>query len=228
MNIRSQNVPLSGGIIQEKESIYAKVLNIENFKAGWLRRWKERRNITFKIISGESNSVTSEMVNAGKETSLPTLLSNYELKNIYNADEFGLFYKCVINKTYQLKSEKCPGGKLSKIRITGMVAANVVGNKIPMFVIGKSQKPRCFKNVKFLPCRYRNQKKSWMDGALFEEWVRELDRKFASEGRSNALVIHNCPAHPHIENLKSIKLFFFYHQIQHQQHNLWIKALSDH
>ena len=148
------------------------------------------------------------MVNAWKETSLLTLLSNYELKEIYNADEFGLFYKCVINKTYQLKSEKCSGGKLSKIRITGMAAANAVGDKIPMFVIGKSQKPRCFKNVKFLPCRYRNQKKSWMDGALFEEWVRELDRKFASEGRSIALVIDNCPAHPHIENLKSIKLFF--------------------
>ena len=175
--MRSQNVPLSGGIIQEKASIYAKELNIENFKAwdGWLRRWKERRNILFKTISGESNSVTSEMVNAWKETSLPTLLSNYKLKNIYNADEFGLFYKCVINKTYQFKSEKWSGGNLSKIGITGMAAANAVGDKIPMFVIGKSPKPHCLKNVKFLPCRYRNQKKSWMDGALFQEWVREVD-----------------------------------------------------
>ena len=43
---------------------------------------------------------------------------------------------------------------------------------------------------------------------LFEEWVRELDRKFLSEGRNVALVIDNCPAHPHIENLKAIKLFF--------------------
>ena len=163
--MRSENVPLSGGIIQEKASIYAKKLNTENFKAsdGWLRLWKERRNITFKTISGESNSVTSEMINAWKETSLPTLLSNYELKDIYNADEFGLFYKCVINKTYQLKSEKCSGRKLRKICIIGMVAANAVGDKIPMFVIRKSQKPRCFKNVKFLPCRYRNQKKE-LDG----------------------------------------------------------------
>ena len=69
------------------------------------------------------------MVNAWKETSLSTLLSNYELKDIYNADEFGLFYKCVINKTYQLKSEKCSGGKLSKIHISEMAAANVVCDK---------------------------------------------------------------------------------------------------
>ena len=124
------------------------------------------------------------------------------------ADDFGLFYKCVINKTYQYKSEKCSGGKLSKIRITGMAAANAVGDKIPMFVIGKSQNPRCFKSAEFLPCRYRNRKKNWMDGTLLEEWVRELDRKFASEGRSIALVIDNCLAHRHIENLKSIKLFF--------------------
>ena len=39
LNMQSQNVPLSGSIIQEKASIYAKELNTENFKAsdGWLR-----------------------------------------------------------------------------------------------------------------------------------------------------------------------------------------------
>ena len=47
-----------------------------------------------------------------------------------------------------------------------------------------------------------------MDGILFEEWVRELDRKFLSEGRNVALVIDNCPVQQHIENLKAIKLFF--------------------
>ena len=47
-----------------------------------------------------------------------------------------------------------------------------------------------------------------MDGILFEEWVRELDRKFLSVGKSVSLVIDNCPAHHHMENLKSIKLFF--------------------
>ena len=38
------------------------------------------------------------MVNAWKETSLPTLLSNYDLKDIYNTDEFELFYKCMTKK----------------------------------------------------------------------------------------------------------------------------------
>ena len=65
LNIRSQNVHLAGAIIQEKVSSHAKVLNIECFKAsgGWLRRWKLRRNITFKNISGELDYETHEMVN---------------------------------------------------------------------------------------------------------------------------------------------------------------------
>ena len=49
-----------------------------------------------------------------------------------------------------------------------------------------------------------------MDGVLFEEWIREMDKNFVSEGRKVALslMIDNCPAHPKIKNFKSIKLFF--------------------
>ena len=47
-----------------------------------------------------------------------------------------------------------------------------------------------------------------MDGKLFEEWLREVDRKFAFEGRNVAFVIDNCTTHPHTDNLKAIKLYF--------------------
>ena len=143
------------------------------------------------------------------ETTLPTIISNYKLEDIFNADEIGLFYQALPSKTLHLKSEKCVGGKHSKTRLTGMAAANAVGEKLPMFVIGKSARPRCFAGVRNLPCRYRLQKKSWMDSALFEEWVRELDRKFVREGRKIVLIVDNCPAHPHIEGLDTIQLVFF-------------------
>lgn len=77
-------------------------------------------------------------------------------KDIYNADKFGLFYECLLNKIYQHKSEMCSGGKLSKIDITGLAVANVVGDKLPMFVIEKAKTPRSFKGVKFLPHQYKN------------------------------------------------------------------------
>ena len=55
------------------------------------------------MVSGESKAVTPEMVAGWNETTLPTLLSNYGLENIYNADEFRLFYHCLPDKSYQLK-----------------------------------------------------------------------------------------------------------------------------
>ena len=42
------------------------------------------------------------------------------------------------NKTYHFKNEKCTGGKHSKISLTGMAAGDVNGEKLPMFVIGKT------------------------------------------------------------------------------------------
>lgn len=142
------------------------------------------------------------------ETTLPTLLSRYDLKDIYNADEFGLFYQCLPGKTYHFTNEKCVGGKNSKVRLTGMAAGNAFGERLEMFVIGKSAKPRCFKGAKSIPCRYRNQKKSWMDSELFEDWVRELDRKFGAQKRKIALVIDNCPAHPEVTGLGWVELIF--------------------
>ena len=160
------------------------------------------------MVSGEGNYCTTEMTAPWKQTTLPTILSKYKLDEIYNADEFGLFFRMQPYKSLNLRSEACTGGKHSKICLTAMAAANAMGDKIPMFVIGKSKSPRCFKGVKHLPCRYRNQNKNWMDSVLFEEWIREMDTKFTKEKKKVALIIDNCPAHPTIDNLKSIELIF--------------------
>ena len=42
---------------------------------------EKRNHITFKTVSGESKSVTLEMVDRWWEMSLSTLLSNYELRD---------------------------------------------------------------------------------------------------------------------------------------------------
>ena len=148
------------------------------------------------------------MTAAWKETSLATILSRYELKDIHNADEFDLFYQGLPKKTLHLKGEKCGGGKYSKVRLTGMAKASATGEKLPMFVIGKSATPRCFKHVKSLPCGYRAQPKSWMSSFLFDEWVKEFDRKFEKENRKIVFIVDNCPAHPIVDGLKAIELVF--------------------
>ena len=84
-------------------------------------------------------------------TKIPTLLSNYGLENIYNASEFRLFYQCLQDKSYQLKTGKCSGGKHSKTRMTGLAAANPVGNKLPVFVIGKQKIQGTIKTLRNFP-----------------------------------------------------------------------------
>ena len=77
-----------------------------------------------------------------------------------------------------------------------------------MFVIGKANKPRYFKGVRNLSCRYRAQRKSWMTVELFEERLRQLDRKFSAANRKIILIIDNCTTHLHVEQLNSIELIF--------------------
>ena len=139
---------------------------------------------------------------------LPALLSKYDLKDIFNLDEFSWFYQCLPNKTYYFKGQKCSGRKNSKVRLTGMAVGNAVGEKLPMFVIGKFKTPRCFKHIKNLPCKYKSQKKSWIDSQIFEESVHKLDQTFRMEGRKIALLIDNCPAHPSVSNLTNVQLVF--------------------
>ena len=52
------------------------------------------------------------------QTTLPIILFKYKLDEIYNTDEFGLFYRVQPNKSLILRSEACTGEKHSKIRLT--------------------------------------------------------------------------------------------------------------
>ena len=90
-------------------------------------------------MSGEAKSFTPEMIAYWKETHLPTILSRYNLQDIFNADESGLFFQALPSRTLELKGEKCTGGKRSKVRVTGMSAASATGGKLPLLVIGKSK-----------------------------------------------------------------------------------------
>ena len=74
-----------------------------------------RYDITFKEVSGESEKVTKEMTAPWEEKTLPTILARYQLKDIFNADQIGLFYETLPSKSLH------SGGKHSKGRLRGMV-----------------------------------------------------------------------------------------------------------
>ena len=99
---------------------------------------------------GVGQDVTIEMTAPWRETTLPTIISRYDSRNIFNADEFGLFYKALPTKSMHLEGKKCSGGKHSKIRLTGLAAANMCRENILIFVIGKSNKPVALRGLKAL------------------------------------------------------------------------------
>ena len=109
----------------------------------------------------------NEMTAPWEETTLSRILAMYQLKDTFNADDFGLFYKALSSNSLLFRGKRCSGGKHSKVWLTGVATSNALDEKLPMFVIGKSASRRCFKHVCNFPCRYPCQKKATMDGTLF-------------------------------------------------------------
>ena len=50
------------------------------------------------LFSGEGKDVIREMTDPWKEITLQNILTNYAKINIYNGDEFGLFFKALPKK----------------------------------------------------------------------------------------------------------------------------------
>ena len=95
-----------------------------------------KHGITFKEVSGESKKVTKEMISSWEETILPTILTKYQLSNIYNKHEFDL--KICIDQNLAFREQRYSGGEYSKVWIAGMVSSKALAEKIPMVAVGKS------------------------------------------------------------------------------------------
>ncbi|XP_033124697.1 tigger transposable element-derived protein 4-like [Anneissia japonica] len=184
-----------------KANYFANELGHEaDVKMSWISRFKVRYCIGKIQKAGETAGVNMQSVNEWTEGKLKDILNRYEASDIYNADETGLFWQMLPEKSLGFIGKEYHGGKQAKTRITVLVAANMDGSdKLPLFVIGKSKNPRAYKNVKKLPVKYTNNKKAWMTGVLFESWLNKLNSKRRLSGRKIAMVVDNCTAHPQVE-----------------------------
>ncbi|GFS70209.1 tigger transposable element-derived protein 6 [Trichonephila clavipes] len=179
---RGQNIPMGGSLLKKKPKAFAKELGIEFLaREGWLTNFKKRNEIVFKKMCGENLSVDINVCSKW-QNSLLDLIKEHEPRNIFNTDETGLFFKCLPEKTFTFKKEKCHGGKHSKERLTILPAVNMDGSeKITPLVIRKSAKPRCFKGINSFPTKYRSSKKAWMTTELFNEWLVSLNSNMKGE-----------------------------------------------
>ncbi len=104
-----------------------------------------------KALHGEAGSVEADLV-ADNIAKLKVEINKYDVENVYNMDETGLFYKLLPNCSYVKPEHRKDAREIklmkAKDRVTLFIATNATGNdKVPLCLIGKSLKPRCFKNV---------------------------------------------------------------------------------
>lgn len=79
---------------------------------GWLQKLKKRNKIIFLKICGKSASVDEKVCDKWKDK-LSEQTEWYEPKDIFNVNETGLFYKCLLKKTLSFKGDKYHCGENS-------------------------------------------------------------------------------------------------------------------
>jgi len=200
---------IDGEMLLEKACMFAGEIGHESKPdRGWINRWKKRWRIGKIQKVGEAGGVDLEIVDEWKEGKMTELIRKYKPRDIYNCDETGLFWAMLPEKSLGFVGHQQRGAKQSKCRLTLLVGTNMDGSdKMKMFAIGKSQKPRAFKNVKNLPVRYAANHKAWMRSDLFEAEMKRFDRRMKLENRKVVMIVDNCPAHPDLE-LDNTELVF--------------------
>ena len=131
----------------------------------WIAGWKKRHGIKFYKTCGEAGAVNEDVIDTWLQDVWPGIREGYSDEEIYNADESGLFFKVLPDRTLNHKGRRCTGGKLSKERVTILLRTNATGtHKVKPLVIGRSENPRCFRGVRksLLPVSFHHNKNSWM------------------------------------------------------------------
>jgi hypothetical protein len=161
----------------------------------FIRIWEKHVGIKLKRKHGEGGGVSGEMVEDWRN-SLPKLLSRYHPEDVWNADEFGLFYKLhSTTTTYSTDSDQPSGHKLPKDRWTVLVCVSCAGETLPPFVIGKSQYKKYSHLFQTLKIEYRGNSTAWMIRDLFIQWVTSFNILAVTREKNYLLLLDNCSVH---------------------------------
>ncbi|GFX73545.1 tigger transposable element-derived protein 1 [Trichonephila clavipes] len=194
---------------------------VKEFSAskGWLTGFLKRNALHNIKITEESATA-----NEGAAKIFPEELAkimedgDYSADQVFNADETGLYWKKMANRTYIAKNEKTASGlKASKNRFTLLLCSNVSGDRmLKPLLINKSLRPRALKgkDLKQLPVHWMANSKAWMTTAIFTErfnncFVPEVEAytKEKSLDFKVLLIVDNAASHPQLEH-PNVQLVF--------------------
>lgn len=131
------------------------------------RIWKDGwHNIELKIVYDEASDLN---INIGvRKIKLLDITKDFDTAKVFNTDETGRFFIALPNKSLAEKSEECVGGKMSKERNSSMFCSSFMYENLKSFMIGKSEKPWCIRNVKIasMPMHFKWNRKAWKNSVL--------------------------------------------------------------
>ncbi|CAE1165064.1 unnamed protein product [Acanthosepion pharaonis] len=116
-------------VIRQKASQLAVNLEVDFEPSnGWLMRWKQADNVSFKKFHGESTSADHGSANEWVTNVLPQLFRGYDPKDVWNCDETGIFYKAMPSGSLRFAGdEQSNGTKVPKDRLTMLQFTNMDG-----------------------------------------------------------------------------------------------------
>ena len=177
-------MPINGGLLKAEALSVVQNLNISDFAAsnGWLDRFSSRHQLRFSALHGESAGVDPSVYKQWIEQ-LPCLCEGYDLKDIWNCDETGIFFRSVPNKSFTKNGEVPHETKAQtlKERFTLLLCCNTLGEKEKIWVIGKSRHPTSMPRHIPKTFNYRNNQWAWMTGDIFVEFLNSLNNRMKKE-----------------------------------------------
>lgn len=113
----------------------------------WAKNFVSRHGMIHTRLHGEAGSVDDEAIEEGM-AKIRDETKKYDLNNIFNVDETGIFFRLLPNRTFLSKGEnrktaRGTKGMKAKDRVSAYMCTNASGTaKVDMSIIGKSNNPR--------------------------------------------------------------------------------------
>lgn len=198
------NLTITDSIIKQKGMKFAELLNNQDFigSSGWLSNFKQRYSIREYFKHGEAQSAPIEKLPEMRRD-LQNILKEYQMNDIFNCDETGLFWK--MEPTHGLSTAPLLGTKQDKDRITILLTCNATGTeKLIPLLIHKHKTPRPLRGIdkKTLPVNYYWNSKAWMQVSVWNDYLKNLDKIMKAKKRNIILLVDNAPTHSLTEDLQ--------------------------
>lgn len=151
-------------------SSYAWVQGLQDINQTVWAFWVRNDN-GFHWKTGDEGGISDVTVEGLTKEVLPVLLASYQPNDIFSCDEIAMFFKVLLNCTYNLKGKKCIYRKTTEELVAALLWYRWEReNESPRYA--RYQGPKCFPNNKSLPCTYKHSAKAWMASTIFETFMK--------------------------------------------------------